>query len=84
MPPHFPPFQAIIFLTFEVPKPQLGLVFFTDIVCGPKLFTTWEVTGPGDHSPKAPFSCSLEIKTCIETACVAEGFLEAVSALSRE
>jgi len=48
-------------LTFDVPKPQLGLLFFTDMVCGPKLSTTCDVIGPGVHSPNAPFSCSLVI-----------------------
>mmetsp|Transcript_25465 Transcript_25465/g.64633 ORF Transcript_25465/g.64633 Transcript_25465/m.64633 type:complete len:276 (-) Transcript_25465:447-1274(-) len=51
-----------MFQRLLVPKPQLGLDFLTDSACVPNEFTTLDVTGPGDHSPYAPFSCSLEMK----------------------
>ncbi len=47
-----------------VPKPHDGAEFFCDSFWWPMDDTNCDVTGPGEFSPKAPFSCSLEMKIC--------------------
>ena len=51
-------------LTLEVPNPIAGFDFLTDSACGPMELTRGPVAGPGEASPYALFSCSLEMKIC--------------------
>ena len=51
-------------LTFEVPNPHVGFVFFWDNVWTPKELGRGPVAGPGEVRPKVAFPCSLEMKTC--------------------
>lgn len=53
-------------LTLEVPKPIAGFDFLTDSACGPMELTRGPVAGPGEASPYALFSCSLEMKICAD------------------